>query len=251
MKKDTDIIHTGVKCISEFANDDLIPHFILCTIHSVGNEYKKTFKEIFLPKMREYGLRSAILTMLYSGRSKLTTKEKVKQKYLDAHEAELTKDRGALIWRSLNEDLESFYTSCQNPESKPKAEVAYSFVTQKLNEEELRLLDERNEDYLNTFHSYNRIWMDGREDSNRLLLNAAQRFNKDIEEIGKSSDPESKFSYTFCGRWTFALHVTLKSMQAAMRKRASNEDMSNVELKKKCVYWFNQKQTTLKFVKKA
>ena len=200
--------------------------------------------------MRENGVRSAILTILHSRRDYLTTKEKVKQKYRDAHEAELKKDQGALIWRSLNEDLEYFYTRLQNPESKPKAEVSYSFLTQKLTEEELRLVDEMNQDYLNTFSRYNQFWMKGREDSNKLIKKAAQNFKEDIEQIKKSSDPESKFSRGFCGRWTFALRVTLESMQKEMRKRAANENLSHMELKKQCVNWYNRSQYTYKFVEK-
>ena len=93
--------------------------------------------------MREYGVRSAILTILNLRRYRLTTKEKVEQKYRDAHEAELKKDKGARIHRSLNDDLEYFYASLQNPESKPKAEDSDSFLTQKLTEKELRLVDEK------------------------------------------------------------------------------------------------------------
>jgi len=228
----------------------MIPHFIICTVYSIDNDYKKTFKEIFLPKMREYGVRSAILTMLYLGRMNLQTKEEVKQEYRDAHEAEFKKDRGALIWRSLNEDLEYFYISLRNPESKPKAEVSYSFLTQKLTEEELRLHDERNQDYLNTFSSYNQLWMEGYENSNQLIIEAAERFNNDIEQMKTSNDPESKFSHSFSGRWTFALRVTLESMQKEMRKRAANEDLLHMELKKQCVNWYNQRLHTYKFVKK-
>ena len=92
--------------------------------------------------MREYGVRSAILTMLRLTRNRLMTKEEVKQKYRDAHEDELEWERGAIVRRSLTDDLESFYNCLQNPESKPKAEaVPFCFLTQKLNEEELRLLN--------------------------------------------------------------------------------------------------------------
>ena len=156
--------------------------------------------------MREYGVRSAILTILNLRRYRLTTKEKVKQKYRDAHEAELKKVKAARIRRSLNDDLEYFYDSLQNPERKPKEEESVSFLTQRLTGEELRLVDEKNQDYLNKFNLYNQIWINM----------ATQSFNNDIEKMKTSSDPESKFSYSFCERWTYALHVTLKSMQEKM-----------------------------------
>ena len=191
--------------------------------------------------MREYGVRSAILTILNLRRYRLTTKEKVKQKYRDAHEAELKGDKQAPILRSLNDDLEYFYDSLQNPERKPKVEECAGFLTKKLTEEELRLVDQKNQDFLNTFSFYTQL--DGRSNDGYL-------FNNDIEQIKKSSDPESKFSYSSCHRWTFALHVTLKSMQEKMKKRAADEDLSHMELKKQRVNWYNRSQFTYKFVKK-
>ena len=86
----------------------------------------------------------------------------------------------------MNEDLEYFYISLQNPESRPKAEVSYSFLTQKLTEEESRLVDERNQDYLNTFHHYSQLWMED-QDSNKFIKKAAQNFREGIEQIKKSN----------------------------------------------------------------
>ena len=238
VKNNSDIVNAGLKCFSEFDEihrcDDLIPHFIIC-INYYGHE--TTFKEIFWAKMREYGVRSAILTTLNLRRQCLTTKEEVKQKYRDAHKAELKKNKKARIRRSLNDDLEYFYASLQNPESKPKAEDSDSFLTQKLTEEELRLVDEKNQDYMHKYHSYSQ-------------LPGCWNFYYDIEEMKKSSDPESKFSYSTCERWTSALHVTLKSMQEEMSKRAADEDLSHMELRKQRVNWYNRSQHTYKFVKK-
>ena len=169
-------------------------------------------------------------------RGNLITKEEVKQKYCDAHKAELKKDKRARIRRSLNDDLEYFYASLQNPESKPKAEDSYSFLTQKLTEEDLRLVHEKNQDYSNTFSDY--------------YLLGPGKFADDVKKMKKSSDPESKFSYSSCHRLTSALHVTLKSMQEEMRKRAADEDLSHMELKKQRVNWYNRSQYTYKFVKK-
>ena len=81
--------------------------------------------------MREYGVRSAILTILISRQVNITTKEKVKQTYRDAHETELKKDKRARIQRSLNDDLEYFYDSLQNPERKPKVEECAVFFDKK------------------------------------------------------------------------------------------------------------------------
>ena len=113
-------------------------------------------------------------------------------------------------------------------------------MTKKLTEEELRLVDEKDQDYLNTFQFYTQL---GGSKSGYM-------FNNDIEQIKKSSDPESKFRYSSCHRWTSALHVTLKSMQEKMKKRATDEDLSHLELKKQRVNWYNRSQFTYKFVKK-
>ena len=175
--------------------------------------------------MRRYGIRSAILTILEFWRIDLETKEAVKQRHLEARK------------NQLSEDLELFYTSLQNPDRQPKAEKAYIFSTKKLTEEELTLLENRNREYLNTFLSYR---------SDRLPAN----FDDKMKEIKESSDPESIFSYSYGYRETIFLHVTLKSMQEEMRKRVANEDLSDMEIKKHRVKWYNQNQFTYKFVKK-
>ena len=239
VKNYTDVIADGVKHIAAFGNDDLIPHFITCHCHDGYWQLveEKTLQEIFMSKMRKYGIRSAILTMLYLERWNLKTKEEVKQDYLDVREAQLKKDNGERMYveRLLSHDLESFYTCLQNPERPPKAEYSNIFLMQKLTEEDVTLVENRNNEYLNTF------WFDYNPDS---------EYKKTMEEFKESSDPESIFSYSDGGRSTSALHVTLKSVQEEMRKRASNEDLSDMNLKKQRVNWYNRSQFTYKFVKK-
>ena len=213
VKNYTDVIADGVKDISAFGNDDLIPHFITCHCYNGYLRFvekNKTLTEIFFLKMRKYGIRSAILTMLNLRHSNLRTKEEVKQKYLDVREAQLKKDIGKDedVQRLLSDDLESFYTSLQNPERPPKAEHSNIFLMQKLTEEDVTLVENRNTDYFST------LWIDYNPYMEKSLPY--------LEKFKESSDPESIFSYSYGGRWIFALHVTLKSMQEEMRKRASN-----------------------------
>ena len=235
----TDVIADGVKHIAAFGNDDLIPHFITCHCYSGYWQLvdEKTLKEIFLEKMRKYGIRSAILTKLYLKRWDLRTKEEVKQKYLDVREAQLKKDKGENVYveRLLSDDLESFYTSLQNPERPPKAGHSYIFLMQKLTEEDVTLVENRNNEYLSTFV---------------IDYNRDNEYKKTMEKFKESSDPESMFSYSYGRRSTSALHVTLKSVQEEMRKRASNEDLSDMKLKKQRVNWYNRSQLTYKFIKK-
>ena len=178
----------------------MIPHFIICFGHwkeYVGYDVK-TSKDIFLSKMRRYGIRSATLTKLHFWRHNLQSKEAVIQKHRMARQDQLEMDNGnnVTVQRILSEDLESFYTNFQNQEPQLKKENASIFTTQKLTEEELKLLKDRDKDYLNKFNWY-------RESGGPFSI-----FDEDMKEIGKSSDPESIFSQSCGHRYTIALHVT-------------------------------------------
>jgi len=195
--------------------------------------------------MRKYGTRSAILTVLYLERWNLRTKEEVKQDYLDVREAQLKKDKGERVYveRLLSDDSESFYTSLQNPERPPKAEYFDIILLQKLTEEDVMLVKNRNTDYLSTFY-----WL-SLSLSGRIIEGFDEYMELFKKKLNESSDPESIFGYHYGGRWTSALHVTLKSVQEEMRKRASIEDLSDMKLKKQRVNWYNQNQYTYKFLK--
>ena len=144
----------------------------------------------------------------------------------------------------LSEDLESFYTSLQNPERPTKAEYSDIILIQKMTEEDVTLVENRNTDYLSTFY-----WL-SLSLSGRLIDGFDEYMEKVKKKLNESSDPESIFCYHYGGRWTSALHVTLKSVQEEMRKRASNEDLSDMKLKKQRVNWYKRSQFTYKFVKK-
>ena len=161
--------------------------------------------------MRKYGKISAILTILDFGRLSLKAKERVKQGEIVVRFHEWNER----MWSNelISDDLESFYQSTKSGfESKlftsipgtttpmeqylegvPKEETANIFLTQQLTEEELRLLKSRNNDYLNMFYWY-------RPDVKRSI-----DFVNDIEEIGRSSDPEVIFSHSVGNRWTLAV----------------------------------------------
>ena len=186
---------------------------------------EQIFKEIFLSKMLRYGIRSAILTMLSFRRGHLIAKEAVKELHLQVRKDRLEEENGEnvlYVHRIISEDSELFYTSLENPESYPKVEKAYIFSTKKLTEEELTLLENRNEDFLITFMYYG---SDG----------LPSLFDSHMKKIEKSSDPESIFCCSWGHRWTFSLHVTPESMQDEMRKRVANENLSDMESKKQRV----------------
>ena len=163
---------------------DMMPHFIYCYYYFFAFE---KLKEIILGKMQKYGIQASILTMLYMQRSRLITKEKSKQ----AAEGKLKNDPE---WGdydgSINDDLDSFINNLQNS-NEVKEEEVDSFFLPKLTKEELKLVEEKNEEHMMSYG-----W-DFDADVN-------------IEEM-KKSDSTDKYVHSWCRRKTF--HLTLESKQ--------------------------------------
>ena len=214
--------------------------------------------------MSKYGIRSAILTMLYLRRDHLKTKEEVKQHNLGVRKAQLKKEKGETsvdfttrnhyseklsIKLLLSDDLESFYTSLQNQELPLVAEHSDISLIQKLIEEDVTLVENRNPNYLNTLGSFDFMNPYAKYIKPYNPTLGPRSVDAYLKKFEESSDPESIFSYSAGHRWTQALLVTLKSVQHEMRKRASN-DLSDMKLKKQRVNWYNRSQYTYKFVKK-
>ena len=72
------MISDGVKTMFEYGNDSLMPHFIYCFYDSWNSEECKLYI-IIMKKMSDYGIKSAVLTLLFMQRNYLVTKEKAKQ----------------------------------------------------------------------------------------------------------------------------------------------------------------------------
>ena len=166
-------------------------------------DLKHTLKELFLSKMKKYGIKSAVLTILGFWRVRLETKEEVKQNHLEARKNQVENDElekqeqdglNVYIERIISEDLELFYMNLQNPDRQHEQEYADIYSTKKLNEEELNLLKNRNKYYLSTFSWYEYL----------------PNFESDMKEIKESSDPDSIFSESCGFRLTFDLEVTLR-----------------------------------------
>ena len=162
-----------------------MPHFIYCgRYYFHTSESIRRLRNIFLTKMRSYGIRSAILTMMDMYRRRLMTKEKVKK----AYRGKLKNDK---LWKdftvSINDDLENFFDKLQN-QQKINLEMVRSFFTPKLTDDEMRLVEERNELHLGT---YSRHYMGKNPDV-------------DIEEM-KRSDSKSKYLQGCCARYTTVL----------------------------------------------
>ena len=169
----------------DFGKNDMMPHFIYCwgEDQAIHNEEFKKLKEIILKKMREYGIPSSILTTLIMARINLITKEKSKE----AAEGKLKNDPEWEDYEgSINDDLDSFVNNLQYSEEIDKEDV-WSFFTPKLTEEELKLVEQKNEEHMMTYE-----WK----------INA----DVDVEEM-KISDSKDKYLHSQCRRTTTYLSV--------------------------------------------
>ena len=200
--KDKNIFDAGVSIISDNGDDDLIPHFIYCGMHYFW-EGEDQLRTTLLNKMKNSGIRTAILTMLNMWRRNLVTKETVQQ----AYDGKLKDEIGWKDGESVHDDLEKFLTNLENNEIED--EWVNSFFTPKLTEEELKLVEERNEQHLVTYADH----FHGKNPDVKL------------KEI-KKSNSASKYVHGHCIRQTF--YLTLESIQ----KRPSNENISEKETKK-------------------
>ena len=165
-----------------------MPHFIYCGDYYFWNEKQEDkLKEMILAKMRKYGIHSSILTMLWMYRWNLVTKEKVKK----AAEGKLKNDEDWKHYKgSINDDLERFFINLQNHKEVKKESVA-SFFTPKLTNEELKLVQEGNEEHFKTY-----------------FFNYLNGKNPDVDdEEMKKSDSKSKYVHGRCGRLTIPLNL--------------------------------------------
>ena len=124
-----------------------MPHFIYCSIYLNDIEDFETLKNILLTKMKNYGLRESLLTVLFMRRIGLITKEKQKQAYKE----QLITDMKWKAQISICDDLELFFNKHQTQEGAHDNQNVISFFTPKLTDEELKLVDEKNRKYMKTF----------------------------------------------------------------------------------------------------
>ena len=179
--------------------NDMMAHFIYCydDYYRYGPyELFKKLKEIFLKKMRAYEIPSSILTTLHMFRLKLITKEKSKE----AAEGKLKNDPDWKNYKgSINDDLDSFVKNLQNSELIDNEEVK-SFFLPKLTKEELKLVEQKNFEHMETY-SYIPTVAD-----------------VSVEEM-KKSDSKDKYVHSECLRITE--YLSLES------GKTSSEDISS------------------------
>ena len=183
--------------MADFGNNDMMPHFIYCCGDYFDYEFEH-LKEIILKKMREYGIPSSILTMLRMERINLITKEKSKE----AAEGKLKNDWD---WKnydgSINDDLDLFEKNLQNSDEIDNEEV-WSFFTPKLTKEELKLVEQKKKEHMETYFLYFHA-------------------DVDVNEMEKS-DSKDKYVHTRCIRKTEYLYLE--------SEQTSSEDISSHDL---------------------
>ena len=138
---------------------------------------------MFLSKMKKYGIQAAILTVLTMERKNLITKEKQKEAFKGKLYTKLYKFKD---WEnfhgSINDDLELFLDKILKNE-KIDDEMVRSFLLPKLTDQELKLIEDKDEDYLKTFSEY---------------IFGGENPDVDKEEMKKSN---SKDKYVHCRCW--------------------------------------------------
>ena len=168
--------------------------------------------------MKKYGLRSAVFTSIFLNRRNLLSKEEVKQIYLDANKSTPRVTIWKLPLRSVNDDLESFYSNIRNPDTKSQMEQVEIFMTEKLTDEEQHLVDKRNAAYAESIFRYT---YDNSGSTGLMRL--------DEDKMKKSSDSDSLFVYSFGLRCTFSLNLTLESIVEEMTDSAFKKDLMDLD----------------------
>ena len=186
---DNDVIDAAFKSILDHGKHDLMPHFIYSGQYYSGPRIQR-LRGILLTKMKSYGIQSAVFTRVFMSRLNLVTKETVKKAYKGA----MQNDKNWKYYQgSINDDLETFIINMQDQKS-IKEEMAGSFFTPKLTEEEMKLVEVRNEEHLRTYSAHS-----------VFQLNP----DVDVDEM-KRSNSRSKFVHARCIRMTELLKAALK-----------------------------------------
>ena len=171
--------------MASFGNDEMTPHFVYAGsyYHSDRDEH---FKEMFLTAMKKNKIKSSMLTMLCMWQVELVSEEKAKE----AWDGKL---KNAKTWGEISvyDDLEIFYANILNSKE-IKEEVVHSYLTSKLTEEEMKLVENKDVDYLSSFRQ------------------SYYTYQEELEE----SNSNSKYVHGQCIRWTFTLERNKKKKMA-------------------------------------
>ena len=160
-----------------------MPHLILCGFTFNSNMACQLI-DVILPAMKEHGIGSLILTRLEMVRNKLIIKEYSRMAFLKQlnNDADWNNYEG-----SIYDDLESFQNNLLFQE-KINDENVNSLFMPKLTKDELKLVDKKDNDFMESFMS---------------------KFQADVNEAEMAaSESDSKFLHGQCFRETTVLNVS-------------------------------------------
>ena len=200
----------------------LLPHFIYCKGDYFYGE-EKTLKDTFLTKMYEYSIQSSIITELKMIRKHLITKA-----IADAAAEGMLKNDAE--WKqcegSINDDLDSFLNKFLNQEEIDDERVE-SFFLPRLTKKQLKLVSEKDKEYMTTF----------------LLRNPDVDVNLTVKEKPMSDSSheinlgKKKFRLNFrirkyvYGRcWRRSYHLNIEPNQFSPKHKTSDEESDFVEM---------------------
>ena len=172
--------------------DNYEPHFIYCSNSIASNfRYTSNLKNMILSKMSQYGIQSSFFTNLWTIRYDLMTKEREEKlteeqlKNEDPYWQELN------YTKSLNDDLESFFTKLVNQEE--FEEEVLSFKISLLNTEDSKLVYEKNKGFIRKFFysTYDSFF---KEKSDSKHVYAHDRCHRETMRLGhlKNKLPQSR-----------------------------------------------------------
>ena len=175
----------GIKKAAEYQADDLKTHFIVAGEYYWYSRHRDTMKSMILKKMKKYGIKEAMVTIIRMRRWKLITKEKMEDYYKGKEE-----DRDGDYKESVHDDLDSFFDKLQNGWWEEEEVVTY-FIP-KLTEKEKKLVEEKDKDHLMSYYWHAEDGLD------------PDVSKKEMDE----SESKSKFVKGDCNRQTFILKST-------------------------------------------
>ena len=168
----------GIKKAAEYQADDLKTHFIVAGEYYYWSRHEDTMKSMILAKMKKYGIKEAMVTIIRMERWHLITKEKMEDYYKGKEE------RHGWDKESVHDDLDSFFDKLQN--GWWEEEWVRTYFIPKLTEKEKKLVEEKDKDHLMSyFYTYPDV------------------SKKEMDE----SESKSKFVRGKCDRRTFILKI--------------------------------------------
>ena len=139
----------------------------------------ETLESFVSKSLEKNDLKSTIITQIYMFRHVLITKEKMEEICLGKSDW-----RGDTLKESVNDDLESVFKHLQQG-IEPASEND-TFYVPKLSQEELKLVEQADQDYFQTFYNFK---------------------NPDVEDKEmKLSESNSKYISGYCWRWTYRIY---------------------------------------------